>query len=215
MKVVIRNARESDAGFLAWVMITAARSHVERGYWDLAIPGTEERRLEIIGKLATAGLKSFCHFEGFLVAEVDGKTAAALTGYEPEKATDAVYIKALNEVLSNEGWSQKDLQDMINRIGPFLTCIPEFHKDAWIVEWVAALPEYRRKGLVNRLLEEILLKGQNLGYKKSQIGVLIGNTPAKRAYEKAGFAFLDEKRHPDFEATLKCPGITRLEIPLY
>ncbi|MBW2365599.1 MAG: GNAT family N-acetyltransferase [Deltaproteobacteria bacterium] len=76
---------------------------------------------------------------------------------------------------------------------------------------MAARSDYRRHGLVNRLLEKIFQKGRDLGYKKSQIGVLIGNTPALRAYEKAGFKFFDEKRHPDFEATIKCPGIARLE----
>jgi ribosomal protein S18 acetylase RimI-like enzyme len=211
MEVTIRNARETDAEFLAWVMIAAARSHVERGYWDFTFPGDEEKGLELIGKLATAGFKSICNFEGFLVAEVEGKKAAALSGYEPEKATDSVFVEMLNDVLSKEGWEKKDLGDMFNRIGPFLTCTPKFHKDAWVVEWVAALPEYRRYGLVSGLLEEIFQKGRDLGYKKSQIGVLIGNTPARRAYEKAGFKFLDEKRHPDFEATIKCPGIARLE----
>ena len=211
MEVTIRNAKKTDAGFLAWVMVAAGRSHVERGYWDFTFPGDEEKRLEFIGKLATAGFKSICNFEGFLVAEVDGQAAAALSGYEPEKATDSVFVEMLNEVLLKEGWAKKDLDDMINRIGPFLTCTPKFHKDAWVVEWVATLPEYRRYGLVSKQLEKIFQKGQGLGYKKSQIGVLIGNTPAQRAYEKAGFKFLDEKRHPDFEATIKCPGVARLE----
>jgi RimJ/RimL family protein N-acetyltransferase len=36
------------------------------------------------------------------------------------------------------------------------------------------------------------------GYRVGQISVMIGNTPAQRAYEKAGFKVADEKRHPDF-----------------
>ncbi|MBW2365598.1 MAG: hypothetical protein JRF25_11175 [Deltaproteobacteria bacterium] len=121
MEVTIRNARETDAGFLAWVMVAAGRSHVERGYWDFTFPGDEEKRLELIGKLAIAEFKSICNFEGFLVAEVDGQAAAALSGYEPKKATDFVFVEMLNEVLSKEGWGKKDLGDMFNRVGPFLT----------------------------------------------------------------------------------------------
>jgi hypothetical protein len=42
---------------------------------------------------------------------------------------------------------------------------------------------------------------------RAQIGVLINNTPARRAYEKSGFKFDSEKRDPGFEATFSTPGI--------
>ena len=38
-----------------------------------------------------------------------------------------------------------------------------------------------------------------------------GNTPAQRAYEGVGFAVVDEKRDPAFEATFGTPGIRRLQ----
>jgi len=44
----------------------------------------------------------------------------------------------------------------------------------------------------------------------AQVSFYIGNTPAQRAYEKAGFKYHDEKRHPDFEAEIGCPGMVRL-----
>jgi ribosomal protein S18 acetylase RimI-like enzyme len=36
---------------------------------------------------------------------------------------------------------------------------------------------------------------------------MIGNTPAQRLYERHGFAISAEKRSPEFEAALGCPGI--------
>jgi len=42
------------------------------------------------------------------------------------------------------------------------------------------------------------------------VGIDVGNTPAERAYRKAGFKYADEKRHPDFEALIGCPGMVRL-----
>ena len=89
-------------------------------------------------------------------------------------------------------------------------CAPEHAPGAWIVENVATLPEFRRRGLVDQLLEEILEKGRTAGASVAEVGVLIGNDPAQRAYEKAGFAVVDEKRHPEFEAAYKCPGIRLL-----
>ena len=96
------------------------------------------------------------------------------------------------------------------RIAPFLTCIPDTAEDAWIVEWVATRPEYRGKGLVRALLHEILDRGRERGHAQAQIAVLIGNTPAQRAYEGVGFRVADEKTHPDFERAVGSPGIRRL-----
>jgi len=92
--------------------------------------------------------------------------------------------------------------------------MPDDAEEAWIVESVAALPEYRRQGVVNTLLEEVLERGRRGGYKRAQIGVLINNTPARSAYEKSGFKFDSEKRDPSFEAAFGTPGITRLLLDL-
>jgi len=56
----------------------------------------------------------------------------------------------------------------------------------------------------------MLDRGRCKGYARAQIAVLIGNTPAQRAYESVGFKVVDEKRHPDFQTALGCPGIARL-----
>jgi hypothetical protein len=44
----------------------------------------------------------------------------------------------------------------------------------------------------------------------AQVSLYIGNMPAQRAYKKVGFEFFDEKRHPDFEAEIGCPGMMRM-----
>jgi hypothetical protein len=81
MDAVIRRARESDASFVAWTQQTAARSHLERGFWDVAIPGPDAPRLELIAaRSARSQPEAFCHWKRFLIAEVDGAPAAALSG---------------------------------------------------------------------------------------------------------------------------------------
>ena len=42
------------------------------------------------------------------------------------------------------------------------------------------------------LLEEILAAGRRRGHRQAQISILIGNTPAERAYEQVGFRKADE-----------------------
>ena len=48
------------------------------------------------------------------------------------------------------------------------------------------------------------------GTQRTKLAVLIGNTPAQRAYESVGFRVADEKTHADFERAVGCPGIRRL-----
>jgi hypothetical protein len=42
-----------------------------------------------------------------------------------------------------------------------------------------------------------------------QITFYIGNRAAERSYIRAGFAFAEELRHPDFEAVTGSPGFCR------
>ena len=207
----IRPAVENDVPFIAWVQQEAARSHLPRGFWDFAYPGAEVDRLRIVGRVSKASARSFCHWSGFLVAEVDDRAAAALSAYtQPSVAAGSALFEAIGEALDAERWGDKAREAMGVRIAPFLTCLPDTPEDAWIIEWVATRPEYRGKGLVRALLHEILARGRLRGHAQSQIAVLIGNTPAQRAYEGVGFRVADEKTHPDFERAVGSPGIRRL-----
>jgi translation initiation factor 4G len=208
MRFTVRPAIADDAPFLAWVQQEASRSHLPYGLWDLAIPGPDDYRLGLLERLCRADAVSFCHWSGFLVAEVDGKPAAALSAYDDAPiATGPRLDEAIAQALIPEGWNEARLGAMFQRIAPFLTCAPEQPEKTWVVEWVATVPAHRGKGLTRALLQAILEAGRQRGHTQFQISVLIDNTPAQRAYESAGFTVADEKRHPDFEAALGAPGI--------
>jgi translation initiation factor 4G len=213
MESSIRPAVVEDAPFLAWVQQEASRSHLPFGFWDVAIPGPDEYRLRIIERVCRAEARSFAHWSRFLVAEVGGEAAAALSGYdEAHAATGPLFFQALIEALTAEGWNEARIGAMSQRLAPFLTCAPEQPEDTWIVEWVATRPAYRGKGLTKALLGAIIAAGKQKGFTHFQIGVLVGNTPAQRAYEGVGFSVVDEKTHPDFAATFGTPGIRRLQM---
>ena len=207
----IRVASEADAPFLAWVQQEASRSHLPFGFWDLAIPGPDEYRLGALEKIAGARARSFCHWSWFLVAEVGGVPAAGLAGYsDPEVTVDQALPQAMFEGLTATGWTAAQIVGLGQRIAPFVTCVPIAEPGAWIVEWVATRPEYRGRGLIKALLQEVLALGATRGHTRAQIGVLIGNTPAQRAYESVGFRVVDEKVSDEFESTFGVPGIRRL-----
>lgn len=213
MAIHIRAAKESDIPFIAWVQQEAARSHLPRGFRDLAFPGADEDRLRIIGRISAAAARSFCHWSGFLIADIDGAPAAGLSGYaQPSLAAGSLLADAMREAFDEERWTPEQREAMAMRVAPFMTCIPDTPEEAWVVEWVATRPEHRGRGLIRDLLQAIIARGRERGHDLLQVGVLIGNTPAQRACEAAGFRVADEKCHPDFEALLGCPGLRRLVL---
>lgn len=210
MGLQIRPATIDDVDFLAWVILTASRSHLERGLWDIALGRDEEGCLSFLRELARAEPRSWAHYSRFIVAEVDGRAAAAMCGYDPIEAGTPVMDAAIAEAAKQVGWSDGDVADYFSRFEPLGTCFSDEAEGAWVIESVATLPAYRRRGLVNRLLETQLDAGRTIGHRLAQISILIGNTPAQRAYENLGFLPDKEKRHADFETLVGVPGMLRL-----
>jgi translation initiation factor 4G len=211
MATSIRPARAADAKFVAWVMLAASRSHLPRGAWDLHVDGPEERVLAFLERMASQPERSFCSWDRFLVAEVDGTPAAGLAGYSTR---DAGMLDPLPAVAAASraalGWNAREIAAASERLVPFLTCVIEPPPDTWAVEWVATRPEFRRRGLVHELLLAIMDRGRARDLHRSQILVLIGNTPAQCAYERAGYEVVGEKRHPAFARAMGCAGIAQL-----
>lgn len=209
MKIQIRPARPEDAEFLAWLILTAGRAHVTRGIWEVIIGGTEQDSLEFLRLLAQTTTPHMFHYTCYLIAEADGIPAAGLGGYDPRVSGYEALYRAMPEVLKKLGHSGPD-PEANKRAERVLCCIPEDAEGAWIIDSVATLPAYRRKGLVDRLLVTILEKGRREGFQKAQISIYIGNQPAQLAYEKHGFKIVDEKRHPHFETEIGSPGMARM-----
>ena len=206
----IRPGKKEDANFLARVMMLASRGHLQRGVWDLIAGGSENNCLDYLRRLALTEPVSLCHYSSFIVAEHDGRPAAALCGFDPRAGGWQVLADAMKNVQRQLGWTEADEKASADRSAPVWTCTFDTLEGAWVVESVATLPEFRRRGLVDSLMIEILEAGQTRGHRLSQLTILIGNVAAQCAYLKAGFRVLDEKRHPDFEAALGAPGFMRM-----
>ncbi len=207
----IRSASKDDAPFIAWVMQTAARSHLEVGVWDLAFPGEDAGRLEALAALASTEQEHLCHWKRFRLLEIDGRPAAGLSGYENAAHGMATLGPAMMEACSSLGYSQEEIETVASSIAPFASTQYPSPDGIWIVEWVATKPEYRGRGLIHHLLMDILEIGRHEGFTRAQIGYLLGNTPARGAYTKAGFEWIDEWCHPDFEAAFGTEGAARMQ----
>jgi len=208
MNAIVREARKEDADFLAWAILTATRSHLEKGWFDAVLHGPDSARLDYLRRLTLTSARSWWHYSRFLVAEADGVPAAALSAF---RAGDAYPLsqQAMTEVAQELAWGEGEQASMWQRGGYIFTCTLETDDNMWAIENIATLPGYRGRGLVGLLLERALADGRRSGARQAQITFMIGNDAAERAYAKAGFRFKDEKRNPDFEAASGAPGLRR------
>src|SRR5262245_33333508 len=96
MATAIVEARPEHAGFVAWVVLSAFRSHLERGFWDFFVDDGEQP-LRYLEALATTNARHWAHHSTFLVSEVDGRPAAGLCGYFDEELGTVALRKGLVE----------------------------------------------------------------------------------------------------------------------
>lgn len=214
MSIETRPATADDAPFLAWVMQEASRSHLPHGIWDLALPGPDEPRLELLATVAVTEQEHFAHYTRFRVLEVDGEPAAGLSAYENSQHGMAMLGAGLFEAAKELGWSQEKLESTIARTASFNATGYPNPDGLWIVEWVATKPEFRGRSLMNRMLVEILDEGREQGFERAQIGHLLGNTAARSAYERVGFVWIEDHCHEDFQRDYGEPGLARMQRDL-
>lgn len=208
MAVQFRAAVAKDVPFLAEVLLMAGRGHLPRGPWDLAFPDASERT-RALELLAGGETRSWCHRSVFEVADVGGEAGAAMVSFESDELGDSL-AKALLDVWQRLEWSPERMAEIGPLLAPYLRCFPDMPPGTWIVENVGTRADLRRRGLVGALLERALERGRARGLARAQISCLIGNDAAQRAYEKVGFAVVEELRDVEFEAMLGAPGFSRM-----
>jgi ribosomal protein S18 acetylase RimI-like enzyme len=213
MDLKIRPAQAGDAAFLSWVILTAGRAHVKKGIWEIILGEPEEKCLYFLKQLSVTEIPHYFHYTCYLLAETGGMPVAGLGGYDPAVLGNSALRQALPEVFKKvEGYTP----DAFASADPpkIVKCIPNPVEGAWVIDSVATVQEFRRKGIVSKLLEEILEKGRQQGFRRTQINIYIGNIAAQRLYEKYGFRIIDEITDPYFEAQIGSPGMACMLLDL-
>ena len=204
----IRPARTDDSDFLAWVIFTAARGHLKRGWFDVVLQRDEAFCIDYCGKLASAAVRSWWHWSLFSVPEVYGRRAAALCGFADESLYGASSA-AMAEPSQKMGLSEEAHAQLWPR-GAFILSCATSEAGAWVIENMATLPEYRGTGVAQALLNYELDRARVAGYRRAQISFFVGNQRAEHAYINAGFRFSGEKCSPEFQSNLGVPELRRL-----
>ncbi len=210
----IRGARADDASFLAWLILTSGRAYLKRGVWEVILGAPEEECLRFFKLLTVTETPHLFHHTCYLLAELGSKPVAGLGGHDPAVLGYHALQRALPEVFGKI--AKYSSGGTIPTAPPKIAeCVPPAVEGAWIIDSVATLPEFRRRGIGSRLLDHIIEIGRKKGFRRAQINIYIDNVPAQRAYEKHGFKVLDEWRDPYFEEEIGSPGMARMLRDLY
>jgi GNAT superfamily N-acetyltransferase len=206
---MIRPARPADVPFVARVLEMASRAHLPKGSWDFLFEDPDDRRrgLEV---MAGGDVASWCHADLFHLAEVDGAPAAALCTFEAATLGETSLARSIGAACEALGWAPERLAAAGPVLAAYLRVFPDFPPGVWIAENVGTEPAFRRRGLVARLLDDALERGRRAGWKTAQISCLIGNVAARTAYEKAGFASVEERCDTEFLSIVGAPGFARM-----
>ena len=211
MNIQIRKCRAGDAHFLARAILLAGRAHVSKGIWEIVLDIPEEECLRFLEHVAATEIPHLFHYSVSFIAETDDLLpVGSLGGYDPQKTGYQALQRAFPEVYKKLHLSQETFQGANERADKILACLPKEADNAWVVDSVATLPEYRGRGVAEFLLQAVLEEGKNLGYKVAQVNMYIGNEPALRLYQKLGFSIIDETRDVYFEKMIGSPGMLSL-----
>jgi GNAT superfamily N-acetyltransferase len=213
MFLEIRDAGPDDDSFLAWLILTAGRAHVKRGIWEAVLNLPEHDCLSFLKLLTISSTPHLFHYSCYLVAVTESGPVSGLGGYDPDTLGYPRLIETLPEVFKKLG--KAPTEEMTAAEPPRITAsIPPSVQGAWVIDSVATLPAFRRMGIVDRLIDKVLDRGREKGYRQAQVSIYIGNTPAQRAYENHGFKLLDEWPDKYFEKEIGSPGMARLVCDL-
>jgi ribosomal protein S18 acetylase RimI-like enzyme len=215
MEISIRDATAADAEFLAWVILTAARGHLDKpSVWERVFSGPEQERMGLLAKLVIAEPRCIAHYEGFVIAEHKGAPIAAACGYIPAERTPEDFTSALLYVVEEAGWNHQQQVDLLVGFGVFSRCLPMGYEREWVLEYIATKPEFRGLGVAHELLKDLLECGREAGVEKARVAYFIGNEAAKKSYRKLGFKEVNEMVDSEFEAQYGVPGVVHMSLNL-
>lgn len=206
-RVLIRQACDKDIPFLAWVMSTAARSHLSKNPWNIIFNESEARTLALLERTIQIPELYWSYLSNFWVIESEGSPAAAMCAFAPSSVPDQDLSSLQCSVVSRESdYYEHKLDEIKQRLAIATLGLPEELHDAWGIESVAVLPEFQGKGLIDQLFEHVFEQGKMQGYQYAQIMCLIGNDQAQQAFERNGFKAVSQKTNVEFEALFGTSG---------
>jgi N-acetylglutamate synthase-like GNAT family acetyltransferase len=205
MSIKIRSALQGDTAFLAKMMLDSSRAGKKFGMFDLIFDTTKDDEiLEALEKLAQTEVKNHCHYNNFLIAEVDGKEVGTLCSYEPRIATKQAFVDALKEI---------GCDDVVEeRLSIIYDCDFELNNRTLMFDFMEELEGFIDVGVLKELMKKSLLTARLKGYRIAQALVEIGSLETILFYKKLGFKEIKEKECEAYREVFGRNGLVLLAI---
>ena len=205
MSIKIRKASQSDAKFLAQMILQSSRAEKKVGMFDFVLDASsDETLLSKLEKLTTTSIKSYCHFSNFLIAEIDSKAVGSLCSYEPRIATKQSFLDALTEI----GCPQniEEYEEILYQ------CDFEQNNRTLIFDFMEEVEGFLDVGILKALMTKSLLTARLKGYTIAQAVVEIGSLESVLFYKKLGFSEKKQKECELYREKFGRNGLILLEI---
>jgi len=206
MSIKIRKASESDADFLAKMMLQSSRAGKKVGMFDVIFETNDDNEiLKKLEMLTKTDARNHCRFDNFLVAESDdGKSIGTLCSYEPRIATKQAFIDALLEIGLNDNVSQ--------RLAPIYECDFHLNNRTLMFDFMEELDGFMDVGVLKALMTKSLLTARLKGYRIAQSLVEIGSLESILFYKKMGFYEVETKKCELYKEKFGRAGLILLSI---
>jgi len=205
MSIKIRKATASDASFLAQMILQSSRAGKKEGIFDLLFETNDDNKiLTHLEKLTQTTAKNHCHYNNFLIAEMDDKKVGTLCSYEPRIATKEVFVEALIECDSSEKTS--DILEIL------YSCDFGLNKRTLMFDFLEEVEGFIDVGILKALMQKSLLTARLKGYRIAQAVVEIGSLETILFYKKLGFNKVDEKECELYRETFGRTGLSLLAL---
>ena len=205
MSIKIRNANVTDAPFLAKMILQSSRAGKKDGMFDIAFEMNDDKKiLEKLEMLVQTQAKNYCHFNNFLVAEMDGKSVGSLCSYEPRIATKDQFIVALQEVGCSDQANE--------RLDAYYSCEFTLNNRTLMFDFMEEEDDFIDVGILKALMQKSLLTARLKGYRIAQTVIEIGSLDSELFYKKLGFHIVEQKECELYQEKFGRAGLMLMAI---
>ena len=205
MSIKIRKATINDLQFLAQMMLQSSRAGKKLGLFDLIFKTTDDKEiLKNLEALSQTSAKNHCHYNNFLIAELDGKSVGTLCSYEPRIATKQTFIDALKEIGCEE--------DVSTTLAVLYNCDFGLNNRTLMFDFMEELKGFIDIGVLKTLMTKSLLTARLKGYRIGQAIVEIGSLETLLFYKKLGFKEVKELECELYKEKFGRKGLVLLAI---
>lgn len=205
MGIEIRKASVKDAPFLAQMILQSSRAGKKSGLFDLIFESDDDTKiLKCLEQLTQTVAKNHCHYENFLIAQLDGQSVGTLCSYEPRIATKKAFEDALKEVGCSE-YLEESLEVLYQ-------CDFNLNIRTLMFDFLEELEGFVDVGVLKALMQKSLLTARLKGYRIAQAIVEIGSLEALLFYKKLGFKEVQEKECELYKEKFGRIGLVLLSI---